>query len=254
MQAPQVQLEQLHQLQLQHKQPHLKHQPQPQHQHHQHQHQQHQHQHQQQQSQHQQQQSQQPPLNVSISAYTENEQLVFIFIKNIILNLILTIKPLRVKLGAILNQPDLIYVEVLKVYEENKTKFTPGDIDNIKTIVSLTNSVTELNGIFLDAFTKIMEDGKIDMNDSIHFMTFMHEVVRLFNDYTTNQSFKIALSSESVLHFLHFIIKSILVLTLDEEPERVAILMLDASMKLIQITVLPITKCKCNRGCFSFNN
>jgi hypothetical protein len=200
------------------------------------------------------QQEQQLNIKDAMSGYTENEQLVFVFIKNIILNLILTIKPLRVKLGAILNQPDVIYVEVFKVYEENKTNFTPTDIENIKTIVSITNSVTELNGIFLDAFTKIMEDGKIDMNDSIHFMTFMHEVVRLFNDYTTNQNFKISLSSESVLHFLHFIIKSILILTLDDEAERVAILMLDASIKLIQISVLPIAKCKCNRGCFSFNN
>jgi hypothetical protein len=203
----------------------------------------------------QQQQQQQQHLNIkdAMSAYTENEQLVFVFIKNIILNLILTIKPLRIKLGEILNQPDVIYVEVFKVYEENKTKFTPTDIENIKTIVSITNSVTELNGIFLDAFTKIMEDGKIDMNDSIHFMTFMHEVVRLFNNYTTNQNFKISLSSESVLHFLYFIIKSILILTLDDEAERIAILMLDASIKLIQIAVLPIAKCKCSRGCFSFN-
>jgi hypothetical protein len=200
-------------------------------------------------------QQQQQHLNIkdAMSAYTENEQLVFVFIKNIILNLILTIKPLRIKLGEILNQPDVIYVEVFKVYEENKTKFTPTDIENIKTIVSITNSVTELNGIFLDAFTKIMEDGKIDMNDSIHFMTFMHEVVRLFNNYTTNQNFKISLSSESVLHFLYFIIKSILILTLDDEAERIAILMLDASIKLIQIAVLPIAKCKCSRGCFSFN-
>jgi len=202
-----------------------------------------------------QQQQQQPELNMkdAMSAYSENEQLVFVFIKNIILNLILTIKPLRVKLGAILNQPDVIYVEVFKVYEENKIKFTPTDIENIKTIVSITNSVTELNGIFLDAFTKIMEDGKIDMNDSIHFMTFMHEVIHLFNNYTTSQNFKISLSSGSVLHFLHFIIKSILILTLDDEQERVATLMLDASIKLIQITVLPIAKCNCNRGCFSFN-
>jgi hypothetical protein len=207
----------------------------------------------QQQQQHQQQQRH---VNVKdmLSAYTENEQLVFDFIKSIILNLIVTIKPLRVKLGAILSQPDLIYVEILKVYEENKTKFTVSDIENIKTIVSLTNSVTELNGIFLEAFTKIMEDGKIDMNDSIHFMTFIHEVVHLFNNYTTNQNFKISLSSESVLQFLHFIIKSILLLTLDDEQERIAITMLDACMKLIQISVLPITKCKCNRGCFSFNH
>jgi hypothetical protein len=202
-----------------------------------------------------QQQQQQPELNIkdALSAYSENEQLVFVFIKNVILNLILTIKPLRVKLGAILNQPDMIYVEVFKVYEENKTKFTPTDIENIKTIVSITNSVTELNGIFLDAFTKIMEDGKIDMNDSIHFMTFMHEIIHLFNNYTASQNFKISLSSGSVLHFLHFIIKSILILTLDDEQERIAILMLDASIKLIQISVLPIAKCNCNRGCFSFN-
>jgi hypothetical protein len=185
-----------------------------------------------------------------MSAYTENEQLVFGFIKNIILNLILTIKPLRIKLEAILSQPDLICVEVFKVYEENKASFTPADIENIKTIVSSTTSVTELNRIFLDAFTKIMEDGKIDMNDSVHFMTFMHEVVRLFNEYTTTQSFRISLSADSVLHFLHVIIKSILLLTLDHEEERVAVSMLDASMKLIQIAVLPITKCNCS--CFSF--
>ena len=201
----------------------------------------------------QQQQQQQINIKDALSAYTDNEQLVFVFIKNIILNLILAIKPLRVKMGSILNQPDVIYLEILKVYEENKIKFTPTDIENIKTIVSVTSSVTELNGIFLDAFTKIMEDGKIDMNDSIHFMTFMHEVVHLFNNYTTSQNFKISLSSESVLHFLHFIIKSILILTLDDEQERIAILMLDASIKLIQISVLPIAKCKCNRGCFSFN-
>ena len=165
-----------------------------------------------------------------------------------------TIKPLRVKLASVLQQPDVIYVDVLKVYEENKTKFTPTDITNIKTIVSVTNSVTELNGIFLDAFTKIMADGKIDMNDSVHFMTFMYEVVHLFNAYTANQNFKIAISSESVLNFLFVIVKSILMLTLENEQERVAISMLDASMKLIQISVLPITKCSCNRGCFSFNS
>lgn len=191
-----------------------------------------------------------PSFKDAMSAYTENEQLVFGFIKNIILNLILTIKPLRIKLEAILSQPDLIFMEVFKVYEENKASFTPADIENIKTIVSSTTSVTELNRIFLDAFTKIMEDGKIDMNDSVHFMTFMHEVVRLFNDYTSTQSFRISLSADSVLHFLHVIIKSILLLTLDHEEERVAVSMLDASMKLIQIAVLPITKCNCS--CFSF--
>jgi len=190
----------------------------------------------------------------TLNTYSDNEQQVFLFIKNIILNLMVTIKPLRIKLGSVLQQPDIIYVDVLKVYEENKTKFTTTDINNIKTIVSVTSSVTELNGIFLDAFTKIMADGKIDMNDSVHFMTFMYEIVRLFNNYTTSQNFKISISSESVLNFLFVIVKSILMLTLENDQERVAISMLDASMKLIQISVLPITKCSCNRGCFSFNS
>ena len=213
-------------------------------------------QHSQQHSQHSQQHShqQQQQIKDALATYSDNEQQVFLFIKNVILNLMVTIKPLRVKLASVLQQPDVIYVDVLKVYEENKTKFTPTDITNIKTIVSVTNSVTELNGIFLDAFTKIMADGKIDMNDSVHFMTFMYEVVHLFNAYTANQNFKIAISSESVLNFLFVIVKSILMLTLENEQERVAISMLDASMKLIQISVLPITKCSCNRGCFSFNS
>ena len=217
---------------------------------------QHQQQHSQQHSQHSQQHShqQQQQIKDALATYSDNEQQVFLFIKNVILNLMVTIKPLRVKLASVLQQPDVIYVDVLKVYEENKTKFTPTDITNIKTIVSVTNSVTELNGIFLDAFTKIMADGKIDMNDSVHFMTFMYEIVHLFNAYTTNQNFKIAISSDSVLNFLFVIVKSILMLTLENEQERVAISMLDASMKLIQISVLPITKCSCNRGCFSFNS
>jgi hypothetical protein len=208
----------------------------------------------QQQSQHQQSAPNNNHIKDALNAYSDNEQQVFLFIKNIILNLMVTIKPLRIKLGSVLQQPDIIYVDVLKVYEENKTKFTTTDISNIKTIVSVTSSVTELNGIFLDAFTKIMADGKIDMNDSVHFMTFMYEIVRLFNNYTTGQNFKIAISSESVLNFLFVIVKSILMLTLENDQERVAISMLDASMKLIQISVLPITKCSCNRGCFSFSS
>lgn len=226
----------------------------PVHQHQQQQHQQHQHQQQHQQHQHQLQPSQSLNIKDALATYSDNEQQVFLFIKNIILNLMVTIKPLRIKLGSVLQQPDIIYVDVLKVYEENKTKFTSTDINNIKTIVSVTSSVTELNGIFLEAFTKIMADGKIDMNDSVHFMTFMYEIVRLFNTYTTSQNFKIAISSESVLNFLFVIVKSILMLTLENEQEVVAISMLDASMKLIQISVLPITKCSCNRGCFSFNS
>ena len=190
----------------------------------------------------------------AMESYSEKEKLIFEFLKNIIINLILSIKQLRVKLEPILNQPDIIYAEIFKVYEEIKesnTSFSQSDIENVVSVISITSCVNEMNGIFTKAFANIMEDGKIDMNDSVHFMTFIHEIINLFNEYTANQNFKVSLSSECILQFLYFIVKSILVLTLDGMEERGAVLMLDACMKLIRISVLPITKCKCNYFCFS---
>ena len=220
-------------------------------------------QHQSQQQQSQQQQSSQQlqveqgqiDVNVknAMESYSEKEKLVFEFLKNIIINLILSIKQLRVKLEPILNQPNVIYAEIFKVYEEIKAEFTASDIENIESVVSITSCVNEMNGIFTTAFTNIMEDGKIDMNDAVHFMTFIHQIINLFNEYTANQNFKVSLSSECILHFLYFIVKSILVLTLDGVEEANAVQMLDASIKLIKITVLPITKCKCKYFCFSCN-
>ena len=209
----------------------------------------------QQQQQPSQQQKQQLDLVVknAMESYSEKEKLMFEFLKNIIINLILSIKQLRVKLEPILNQPNVIYAEIFKVYEEVKADFTASDIENIESVISITSCVNEVNGIFTTAFTSIMEDGKIDMNDAVHFMTFVHRIVNLFNEYTANQNFKVSLSSECILQFLYFIVKSILVLTLDGVEETNAVQMLDASVKLIKITVLPITKCKCNYFCFSCN-
>jgi hypothetical protein len=210
---------------------------------------------QQQQQQYPSQQQQQLDLGVknAMESYSEKEKLIFEFLKNIIINLILSIKQLRVKLEPILNQPNVIYAEIFKVYEEVKADFTVSDIENIESVISITSCVNEVNGIFTTAFTSIMADGKIDMNDAVHFMTFIHQIVNLFNEYTANQNFKVSLSSECILQFLYFIVKSILVLTLDGVEETNAVQMLDASVKLIKITVLPITKCKCKYFCFSCN-
>ena len=216
---------------------------------------------QQQQQQHQQvsqvQNSQQQHIDAEVKnameSYSEKEKLVFEFLKNIIINLILSIKQLRVKLEPILNQPNVIYAEIFKVYEEIKAEFTASDIENIESVISITSCVNEVNGIFTTAFTNIMADGKIDMSDAVHFMTFIHQIINLFNEYTANQNFKVSLSSECILHFLYFIVKSILVLTLDGVEEASAVQMLDASITLIKITVLPITKCKCKYFCFTCN-
>ena len=135
----------------------------------------------------------------AMESYSEKEKLVFDFLKNIIINLILSIKQLRVKLEPILNQPNVIYAEIFKVYEEVKADFTVSDIQNIESVISITSCVNEMNGIFTTAFTNIMEDGKIDMSDAVHFMTFIHQIINLFNEYTANQNFKVSLSSECIL-------------------------------------------------------
>jgi hypothetical protein len=205
----------------------------------------------------QQEQQQQQHIDIEVKnameSYSEKEKLIFEFLKNIIINLSLSIKQLRVKLEPILNQPNVIYAEIFKVYEETKAEFTASDIENIESVISITSCVNEVNGIFTTAFTSIMADGKIDMNDAVHFMTFIHQIINLFNEYTVNQNFKVSLSSECILQFLYFIVKSILVLTLDGIEETNAVQMLDASVKLIKISVLPITKCKCKYFCFSCN-
>ena len=212
---------------------------------------------QEQQEQQQQQQQQHQHIDIEVKnameSYSEKEKLIFEFLKNIIINLILSIKQLRVKLEPILNQPNVIYAEIFKVYEEVKADFTTSDIDNIESVISITSCVNEVNGIFTTAFTSIMTDGKIDMNDAVHFMTFIHQIINLFNEYTANQNFKVSLSSECILQFLYFIVKSILFLTLDGIEEANAVQMLDASVKLLKISVLPITKCKCKYFCFSCN-
>jgi hypothetical protein len=80
-----------------------------------------------------------PQIDVNVKnameSYSEKEKLVFEFLKNIIINLILSIKQLRVKLEPILNQPNVIYAEIFKVYEEIKAEFTASDIENIESVV-----------------------------------------------------------------------------------------------------------------------
>jgi hypothetical protein len=63
----------------------------------------------------------------------------------------------------------------------------------------------------------------------------------------------VALNSNTVITFLHFVLKCILILTLDEPEETTALVMLDGSFKLVKLTVLPLIAggkwCAC--ACFS---
>jgi hypothetical protein len=84
-----------------------------------------------------------------------------------------------------------------------------------------------------------MADGKIDMNDAPHFMTLIHECITLFSSDAVNAN-AVALNSNTVITFLHFVLKCILILTLDGAEETAALVMLDCSFKLVKLTVMPL--------------
>ena len=96
-----------------------------------------------------------------------------------------------------------------------------------------------------------MLDGKIDMNDSNHFLQLMYDIIILFNQENSLKQFNFTLSSDVIIFFLYFLIKCTLTLTLDNEEETNALLLLDGSFKLISIAVIPITKLKCSINPFS---
>ena len=140
------------------------------------------------------------------------------------------------------------------IFNEISEKMTAQDVDSLRKFVSLENTRTSIGSILMNSFNDIMADGKIDLNDTNHFLTLIYNIVSLFNSHTENTEFQVTLSSDVILFFLYFIIKCTLVLTLDGEEETTALGLLDTTFKLVRISVLPISfkKCSCNLfACFS---
>ena len=98
-----------------------------------------------------------------------------------------------------------------------------------------------------------MSDGKIDLNDTNHFLTLIYNIINLFNNYTQNIDQEISLTTDTIFLFLYFTIKCTLILTLDGEEETLALGLLDTTFKLVRISIIPVShkKCSCNLlSCF----
>jgi len=176
---------------------------------------------------------------------------MFSLVKDITFNLILNIPGLRNKLDNILNDPNLAILEISKIFDEIQTKIQPEEMNKLRLYFSSDHTRNSLSGILQTAFVNIMADGKIDMNDAPHFMTLIFDIITLFNEHTSDSNNQIEIRGEAVMFFLYFIIKCILILTLDGEEETTAVNLLDTSFKLISVAVLPIMKLKCSCNPFS---
>ena len=157
---------------------------------------------------------------------------------DVVLKLILQVPELRVKLDALLKEPSKAVTDVTAVYRELHDRFTPADKAALAQYLLQPFAQHKLILMFVEAFDGIMADGKIDLSDSLYFMALIQKLVSVFN--TPDAENTVTLSKNSVLYFLYFLTKSVLLLTLEGEQERMALLLLDQSFQLIQLTVSPM--------------
>lgn len=174
-------------------------------------------------------------------------------VQDVIFAMILNVPALRTKLQVILDKPSLIGTEINKVYAELQTKLTPQELEQLNSYAGQDSSRRTIGSVMQTAFANIMADGKIDMNDAPHFLALIHDCITLFSENAAAGS-AVALNSNTVITFLHFVLKCILILTLDGPEEDAALVMLDGSFKLVKLTVLPLIAaggkwCAC--PCFS---
>ena len=173
-------------------------------------------------------------------------------VQDVIFAMILNVPALRTKLQVILDNPSLIGAEISKVYAELQAKLTPQELEQLNSYAGQDSSRRTIGSVMQAAFANIMADGKVDMSDAPHFLTLIHDCITLFSaDAASGNS--VTLNSNTVITFLHFVLKCILILTLDGPEEDAALVMLDGSFKLVKLTVLPLIAaggwCAC--ACFS---
>ena len=171
-------------------------------------------------------------------------------VQDVIFSMILNVPALRTKLQVILDNPSLIGAEISKVYAELQSKLTPQELQQLNAYAGQDSSRRTLGSVMQSAFANIMADGKIDMSDAPHFLTLIHDCITLFSENATSAAASVALNSNTVITFLHFVLKCILILTLDEPEETAALVMLDGSFRLVKLTVLPLISGK-KWCCFS---
>jgi len=169
---------------------------------------------------------------------------MFNIVKDIIFSLILTMPGLRTKLDDILKSPNMVIDEISKIFNEIQAKVPETEIDRLRQYISQDSSKTTILSILQTSFVEIMSDGKIDMNDANVFLNLIYNIIARFND--TSQNNFITISGDAIMFFIYFIVKSTIILCLDEEKETIAIELLDSSFKLVSIVVMPMTKMTCN--------
>lgn len=191
-----------------------------------------------------------PPSTAPQAATSCDSSSLVGMVQDVVLGMILNIPAMRIKLQSILDNPSLMTVEIKKAHDELRSKLSPSEFRQLESYASQDSSRNTIGTVMKSAFSNIMADGKIDMNDAPHFLTLIHECITMFSTEALNSN-AVSLNSNTVITFLHFVLKCILILTLDGAEEESALVMLDCSFKLVKLTVMPLISGKKWCACFS---
>lgn len=172
----------------------------------------------------------------------EIKDCIFGFIKDVIFNMILCVPGLRTKLDKILKDPAFAIKEIERIFCDFKHNLTMNDLIALRKYISIENTRVKIINMMKDSFNNIMADGKIDVADAPHFIALVHNVVKMFNSLGETGGALVSIQSDTITTFIHFMLKCMVILTLDGNEEILAVGLLESSFKLITITVLPLMK------------
>lgn len=153
--------------------------------------------------------------------------------KDVIFHMVINVESMRSNLNKILNTPSMITIEINKCFIELKDKITQNELDKLNNSLCNDTSKTNIISVLETAFNNILHDGKIDMNDAPYFLELVHNFVTIF---TTNKK-NVSVSNETIVLFLHFVLKCIIILILNNDDEQQVLNLLDKSFELVKLTI-----------------
>lgn len=159
---------------------------------------------------------------------------------DLVIKLFIHTPSMQRKLGSIASDSEQLHQSVEKLFLDVSAKLSTDDLNALTEYFTDQVAQNTLLGCFSKAFIAIFQDGVIDENDTVHLLALVHTVVSMFNSTKKRASKPLTISSEGIILFLYFVLKSILINTLEQDTEEAALQVLTHAFQLLQLSIKPI--------------
>jgi hypothetical protein len=151
----------------------------------------------------------------------------------------------KTKLKDKINNLSLNVGKIISIYEKTYQRLENKDINKILNFLKKHQIL--LNTI-IPNISKILDDKKIDLQDTPYFLNIIHGVYLTISEYMMDKS-KINISINDVIEITALIIKIVLILVISNDDYiNISSLILDQSINLIKLTI-KTKKCSCLSIC-----